>query len=230
MRLQVDQLTVMRRQTPAVDGLQLQIDGAELVALVGPNGAGKTTLMRTLSGLIAPHRGSITLLGTDITHLAPEERVKRGLVHVPEGRRLFGTLTVAENLELGCWCHGDRDLGRVLAWLPELAPLLEQPAGSLSTAEAQLCAVARALAANPAVLLIDEISLGLSPAAASRLFSLLPELVSTGMAVLFVEQDLGRALSVADRVYALDRGRVVASGPPGELLVHHAFRGFELGV
>ena len=230
MRLRVDQLTVMRRQSAAIDRLELQIDGAELVALVGPNGAGKTTLLRTLSGLIAPQQGSITLLGTDITHLAPEERVKRGLVHVPEGRRLFGALSVAENLELGCWCHGDRDLGRVLGWLPELQSLLEQPAGSLSTAEAQLCAVGRALAANPAVLLIDEISLGLAPAAASRLFSLLPELVSTGMAVLFVEQDLGRALSVADRVYALDRGRVVASGPPGELLVHHAFRGFELGV
>lgn len=229
MRLQVDKLTVMRRQSAAVDSVDMQIDGAELVALVGPNGAGKTTLLRTLAGLMAPHQGSITLLGTEITGLTPEARVKRGLVHVPEGRRLFGALTVAENLELGCWCHGERDLGHVLDLLPELVPLLERPAGSLSTAEAQLCAVARAIAANPVVLLIDEISLGLSPAAASRLFSLLPELVSTGMAILFVEQDVGRALSVADRVYALDRGRIVAAGAPGELLVHHAFRGFELG-
>jgi len=229
VRLQVEGLTVMRHQAAAVDGVDMQIDGAEMVALIGPNGAGKTTLLRTLAGLIGPQQGRVTLLGTDVTGLTPEARVKRGLVHVPEGRRLFGALTVAENLELGCWCHGGRDLGRLLELLPELQPLLQRQAGSLSTAEAQLCAVARAIAADPVVLLIDEISLGLSPAAASRLFSLLPELVSTGMAVLFVEQDVGRALSVADRVYALDRGRVVAAGAPGELLVHHAFRGFELG-
>lgn len=229
MRLLVEDLSVMRRQLPAIDALSLQIDGAELVALIGPNGAGKTTLLRTLSGLMAPHCGRISLLGTDITKLAPEARVRCGLAHVPEGRRLFGPLTVAENLALGGWCCGCRNLARVLDWLPELEPLLERPAHSLSTSEAQLCAVGRALAADPAVLLIDEISLGLSPAAVSRLLSLLPELVSTGMAVLFVEQDVGRALSIADRVYALDRGRVVAAGAPGELLVHQAFRGFDLG-
>jgi len=228
VRLLVEELCVTRQGQPVIDALDLHLDEAELVALVGPNGAGKTTVLRALSGLTETSSGRIRVLGSDITSLPPEARVRCGLAHVPEGRRLFGPLTVAENLRLGAWSRGCRYLTRVLSWIPELEPLLARPACSLTTAEAQLCAIGRALAADPAVLLVDEISLGLSPAAISRLLSLLPELVSTGMAVLFVEQDVGRALSVADRVYALDRGRVVAQGAPGELLIDKGFRGFEL--
>jgi branched-chain amino acid transport system ATP-binding protein len=216
--LSVEGLCVHRGRLTVLEDIDLELGDAELIALVGPNGAGKTTLLRALSGLEAAHCGSVRLFGEDVTYLGPERRAGMGLAHVPEGRRLFGGLSVRENLLLGAWHRRPPDLASVLSWLPELAEILERPARSLGSAEAQLCAIGRALAADPAVLLIDEISLGLSPRAVNRVLDLLTDLISTGVSVLFVEQDAERALAVADRAYVLKAGRIVGRGCPGELL------------
>ncbi|XAS76898.1 ATP-binding cassette domain-containing protein [Dermatophilaceae bacterium Sec6.4] len=223
MVLSVQALSVRRGGSTVLDNIDLELRPAELVALIGANGSGKTTLLRALSGTIDPSGGAVVLLGQDVTHAAAEAAVRGGLAHVPEGRRLFEGLTVRENLILGGWRTRTDDIEPALSILPELIPLLGQRAGTLSGAHAQLCAVGRALVADPAVLLIDEISLGLAPQAIARLLMLLPDLASLGVSVLFIEQDVGRALSIADRVYLLDRGHVARSGQPGELLADPDF-------
>lgn len=223
MLLNVDSLSVRRHGSPILTDINLELGSAELVALIGANSAGKTTLLRALSGTVSPSGGTIELLGRNITRLSTGDPARAGLAHVPEGGRLFDGLTVRENLLLGGWRSKTRDLFQALELLPELKPLLDQRASTLSSAHVQLCAIGRALVGDPAVLLIDEISLGLAPRALVRLLDLLPELVSTGIAVLFVEQDVGRALSMADRVYLLERGRITREGQPGELLADAEF-------
>lgn len=223
MVLAVESLSVRRGGSTVLHHIDLELRPAELVALIGANGAGKTTLLQALSGTVDPSGGAVVLLGKDVTHAPAEAEVRGGLAHVPEGRRLFEGLTVRENLILGGWRTRTDDIDPALTLLPELRPLLDQRAGTLTGAQAQLCAVARALVADPAVLLIDEISLGLAPQAVARLLMLLPDLVSLGIAVLFIEQDVGRALSIADRVYLLDRGRVARHGQSGELLADPDF-------
>jgi len=199
-------------------GVDLSVRRGEIVAVVGPSGSGKSTLLGALSGLVRPVSGSVRLWGEEISRLPAEEVAARGVAHVPERRRLFNGLTVRENLLLGGWRSGRGDLAWVLELFPALALQLGRPAGQLSAGEQQLCALARGLMADPCLMLVDGLSLGLSPAAASRLFLTLPSLAASGMGIVLVDQDAGVALSVAERGYVLDAGRLVAEGSSSRLM------------
>ena len=206
-------LTLGYHGQPVVRGLDLHVEPGEVVALLGANGAGKTTTLLGLSGLVAPMAGDIRLDGESLLKVAPEERVKRGLAHVPEDRALFADLTVLENLQLGQ--HSRRKgVDDALDRCPELRPLLDRRAGLLSGGEQQMLAMARALAAAPRVLLVDEMSMGLAPLIVERLLAMIDELArTTGTAVVLVEQHVQQALTVAHRGYVLDRGSISLEGP-----------------
>jgi len=219
--LEARQLSVCHGQLEAVRGVSLSLSAGEVVAVIGANGAGKSTLLRALAGLHMPSAGSVHLDGKDITHLGPEKRVAAGIVLVPEGRRLFASLNLEENLLAGTYRArpGAWDMGRVFELFPWMRARRGQPASQLSGGEQQAVAISRALLANPRVLLLDEPSLGLSPLALQRIYSVLPELVSSGLGILLVEQDVRQALRVADRLQCLLEGRQTLEGKPAELEV-----------
>lgn len=229
--LQVADLAVSHGQLRAVDGVTLTVEPGHSVAVVGANGAGKSTLLRALVGLHRPERGRVVLDGADLAGVSTAERVRRGLVMVPEGRRLFSSLSVEENLRVGLAAGrtGEWDLGRVyqlFGWMPERR---RQPAGSLSGGQQQAVAIGRALMANPEVLLLDELSLGLAPVVVKQIYGLLPDLLRQGMSVLLVEQDVTQAQRVADRMLCLLEGRVTLEGPPSRFTpaeVEAAYFGF----
>ena len=210
--------------TTVLQDLSLHIDKSEVVAVLGANGAGKTTLLRTISGLIAPIRGTITFDGTSIGSTPAHGIVGRGLALVPEGGRLFPFMSVLENLELGAFnpsSRGDlrKTLDEVIALFPILGERREQLAGSLSGGERQLCAIARALMSKPRLLMLDEPSAGLSPMMVERVFDLLRSVVaSRQLTVLLVEQHVEDALEIANRAYVIERGRIVKTGT-GEALM-----------
>lgn len=212
--LAVDKLDVRHGLLQAVRGVSFSVAKGEIVAFVGANGAGKTTLFRAIAGAHRPAAGRVFFHGTDITLLPDYERVKRGIVLVPEGRRLFTQLSVRENLMLAgaVGRPGRWDLKAVLDVFPNLSGRLNSYAGNLSGGEQQATAIGRALMTNPDVILLDEISLGLSPAAVGRVYDLLQTLIETGTTILLVEQDLNRALSVADRVVCMLEGRSPPKG------------------
>lgn len=209
--------------SPVLRGVDLDVGSGELLAVVGSNGAGKTTLAGALAGLVPVAAGSVRLRGVDLAGTGPETRVQRGLALVPEGRRLFQGLTVADNLRVGAWRSEERGLGMVLDLLPGLVDLLGQRAGNLPVAQQSLCALGRALASRPALLVIDEPTLGLAPDAAGALLGVLPDVASTGCAVTVIEADVAHALSVAERVVVLEHGRMVMEGTPGTLLSNSDF-------
>ncbi|HTV12073.1 MAG TPA: ABC transporter ATP-binding protein [Acidimicrobiales bacterium] len=217
--LEVRDLSVHHGQLEAVRGVTLAVNAGEVVAIIGANGAGKSTLLRTIAGLHTPSAGRVVFDGRDITHLGPDKRVALGLVLVPEGRRLFASLTVEENLLAGLYKGrpGAWDMAKVLALFPWMAERKRQPASQLSGGEQQAVAIARALLANPRALMLDEPSLGLSPLALRRIYSVLPELVVSGLGILLVEQDVRQALKVADRLQCLLEGRQALQGAPAEL-------------
>jgi branched-chain amino acid transport system ATP-binding protein len=188
--------------------------------MIGANGAGKSTLMRAIAGLHAPVAGTIRLEGRDITQLAAHRRVAAGIVLVPEGRRLFGSLTLEDNLRIGATRSrpGSWDLARVFELFPWMAERRSRTTAFLSGGEQQAVAIGRALMSNPRILLLDELSLGLSPAVVRRLYDLLPDLLAGGMTILLVEQDVTQALRVSDRVHCLLEGRITLSGRPSELV------------
>jgi branched-chain amino acid transport system ATP-binding protein len=200
----------------AVRGMSLAVAEGETVALVGANGAGKTTLLRTIAGAHPANRGHVVFAGEDVTHLPAHRRVRRGIALVPEGRRLFGDMTVEENLQVagrrarpGPWT-----LDRVLEAFPMLQPLRGRRGASLSGGEQQATAIGRALMTNPRLLLVDEVSLGLSPVAVDAVYGCLAALTGTGDSTLvLVEQDLGRAMAVAGRVICMLEGRIVLEAP-----------------
>ncbi|MHB1496935.1 MAG: ABC transporter ATP-binding protein [Acidimicrobiales bacterium] len=217
--LEVRDLTVRHGQLVALHEVSVSVRTGEVVAIVGANGAGKSTLLRTIAGLHKPTQGSVSFGAVDITDYPPDQRVRAGLVLVPEGRRLFASLSVEENLLTGCYLKrgGAWDLARVFDLFPWMAERRRQPASQLSGGQQQAVALSRALLTNPRALLLDEPSLGLSPVALQRIYSVLPELVGSGIGVLLVEQDVRRVLRVADRLKCLLEGREALEGVPGGL-------------
>ena len=221
--LVVEDLTVAYGAVVAVRDVSLQVAPGEIVAALGPNGAGKTTLLRTLAGALKPQHGSVVFDGAPLTGHVPEVVVRRGVVLVPEGRHVFPNLTVEENLTIGGIARTDReelriDTERWLTRFPILGERAGQMAGTLSGGEQQQLAIARALMSRPRMLLLDEPSLGLAPIFVDRIFELIQELRVDGVTVLLVEQNVHRALEIADRAYVLSVGSVVASGPTDQLV------------
>jgi branched-chain amino acid transport system ATP-binding protein len=203
----------------ALFGIDLLVDEHETLAVIGANGAGKSTLLNTVAGLVRTSGGSVRFAGEDLLAVPSHRRVGRGVALVPEGRRLFPSLTVEENLLVGGHARrpGRWDVDRVLDVFPLVRPLLRRPADVLSGGERQAVAIGRALMANPRLLLFDEVSLGLAPIVVKQLYAALPAVVAGGTTVLIVEQDIGQALAVADRVVCLLEGRVSLEGRPGDL-------------
>lgn len=217
--LEIDRLTVHHGQLPAIRELSLTAADGQLLAVIGANGAGKSTLLGAVAGVLRPSTGTIRFDGADVTSLPAHKRVAAGIALVPEGRRLFGSLTVEENLKVGAYRKrpGPWDIGRVMelfAWMPERA---RQRSALLSGGEQQAVAIGRALMANPRLLLLDEVSLGLAPIVVRRLYEALPRIQETGTTVLVVEQDVSQAMRVADEVVCLLEGRAVLAGRPADL-------------
>lgn len=210
--------------------IDLTVGDNEIVALVGPNGAGKTTLLRAVSGMIEVRNGSVRFRGRELAGLAIESIVDLGVAHVPEGRRLFPGLTVRDNLRLGGWRNRNTELDRVLELFPQLATRLGQVVGSMSGGEQQMCAIARGLMGTPDLMMIDELSLGLAPVVIDEIIARLPDIAASGTAVLLVEQDVDAALSVAERAYVLETGKVAISGRAGELLADRRVQETYLGL
>jgi branched-chain amino acid transport system ATP-binding protein len=217
--LEVTDLEVRHGQLAAVNGLDLAVSEGVTLAVIGANGAGKSTLLRAVAGVLRPSRGSIRLDGRDITAMPAHERVAAGIALVPEGRRLFPSLTVEENLLVGTYSRrpGPWSVARVWELFGWMAERRRQVASQLSGGEQQAVAIGRALVSNPRLLLLDEVSLGLAPVIVRRIYEVLPEILATGTTVLLVEQDVSQALRVADRVQCLLEGRSVLEGTPGEL-------------
>ncbi|MGB3955277.1 MAG: ABC transporter ATP-binding protein [Brooklawnia sp.] len=218
----------------ALKGISLEVQAGEIVTLIGANGAGKTTTLRTASGLERPAGGQIWLEGKDISRTSAQDRVKRGLVQVPEGRRVFPRMSVLENLELGAFLRRDRqgvatDLQRVFDRFPVLADRRTQDAGTLSGGEQQMLAMGRALMAAPKVLLLDEPSMGLAPLFVQEIFSIIAGINETGTTILLVEQNANMALQVANRAYVMETGKIVLSGLPKDLLATEEVRRAYLG-
>jgi branched-chain amino acid transport system ATP-binding protein len=216
-------------------GLSLDVFEGEVVALIGANGAGKTTLISTISQLIRPRSGSIHFAGRDLAGVGTEAVVRAGIVHVPQGRRLFAGLTVRENLLQGAYLQTDRTeirktLDEVLSTFPRLAERQNQLAGLLSGGEQQMCAIGRGLMSKPRLLMIDELSLGLAPLVVDTLMKLVTNLNTRGMTILLVEQDVQVALEHAHRGYVLETGRIVQSNPAAELLQDPRIRQAYLGM
>jgi branched-chain amino acid transport system ATP-binding protein len=232
--LQVTGLSAGYGMTPVLFDVDLDLARGELVALIGANGAGKSTLLGALSGLVRVFRGTVRFADRPITELRPEMIVASGLVHVPQGRRLFGTMTVERNLLLGAYRRRDRevpaDVERILQYFPALRDKLDRDAGTLSGGEQQMVAIGRGLMARPKLLMIDEPSLGLAPNIVDRVMEIVKTINQDGTAVLLVEQDVVLALEIADRGYVLENGRIVMSGPAAELRRDPAVRKAYLGV
>jgi len=210
--------------------VSLFIERHQVVALVGANGAGKTTLLRAISGMISSKSGTLTFQGRNITRESIESIVDLGIAHVPEGRRLFSGLTVRENLLLGGWRRKHTDLDRVLELFPVLAERLSQIASTMSGGEQQMCAIARGLMSQPALLMIDELSLGLAPKAVDEIVARLPDIAASGTSVLLVEQDIDTALTVSERAYVLEVGRITMSGLSTQLLADPSIQAAYLGL
>jgi branched-chain amino acid transport system ATP-binding protein len=232
--LEVEKLTAGYSMTPVLFDVDLVISPGELVALIGANGAGKSTLLGALSGLVQVSSGSVRLAGRPVTGLRPERIVANGMVHVPQGRRLFSTMTVERNLMLGAYRRRDRqvreDLQRILGYFPALADKLDREAGTLSGGEQQMVAIGRGLMARPTLLMIDEPSLGLAPNIVDRVMEIVKIINKDGTAVLLVEQDVVLALDIADRAYVLENGRIAMTGPAADLRRDPAVRKAYLGV
>lgn len=210
--------------------VDLTVEAKQIVALVGANGAGKTTLLRAVSGMIRPASGSISVRGREVRGLSIEAIVALGVAHVPEGRRLFSGLTVRENLLLGGWQGRNTQLDRVIELFPMLGERLSQVAATLSGGEQQMCAIARGLMSRPSLLMIDELSLGLAPKVVDEIVARLPDIAAAGTAVLLVEQDIDTALTVSERAYVLELGRISLSGASATVLADPGVQAAYLGI
>lgn len=218
----------------ALKGISLEVNEGEIVTLIGSNGAGKSTSLKTISGLLRPKEGTITFNGADLVHVQPQEIVSQGISQVPEGRRVFTNMTVLENLELGAYLRKDKseiekDIEKVYTFFPRLQERRGQQAGTLSGGEQQMLAMGRALMSRPKLLLLDEPSMGLAPILVKQIFSIILEINKTGTTVLLVEQNAHMALSIADRAYVLETGKIALSGSAKELASSEEVRKAYLG-
>ncbi len=219
----------------AVKGINLDIkEEGELVSLIGANGAGKTTIMHCISGLLRPRQGQILFKEYDLLKVKPENILETGLAQVPEGRRIFTRLTVEDNLEMGAYTRHKKseikaDMNKIFQRFPRLAERRRQPAGTLSGGEQQMLAIARAMMSRPKLLLMDEPSMGLAPLLVREVFDLIQEMRSEGTTILLVEQNARMALSIADRAYVLETGRIVHEGVASEMLHDERIREAYLG-
>jgi len=234
MLLKVTDLEVAYGPAPALWGVSIAVRRGELLSVVGPNSAGKSTLINTIAGLLRARAGTIELGGNDITRLPAHRFCAEGIALVPEGRRLFAAMSVRENLELGSLlpparAHRASGLERALALFPALKEKLDAPAGALSGGQQQMVAIARALMARPRLLLLDEPSLGLSPLVVHDLFAAIRRIHADGITLLLVEQNVATALQIAQRVYVLEQGRIVAEGDPDAILSRAEIRRAYLG-
>ncbi|MFZ0381525.1 MAG: ABC transporter ATP-binding protein [Solirubrobacteraceae bacterium] len=233
MLLELDNVTTYYGQMRILEGIELSVDAGELVCLLGGNASGKSTTLKTILGIVRPRAGRVLLEGEDVSRWPVAQRIAGGLAIVPENRRLFGQMTVRENLELGAVLQDgstfDADLERVHTLFPRLEERKNQLAGTLSGGEQQMVAMGRALMSRPRLLLMDEPSMGLSPALVQQNFRIIKEVHDSGVAVLMVEQNSTMALSIADRGYVLATGHIVLHGSASELLHHDELKRAYLG-
>ena len=219
--LKVESIDVAYGEIRALKSVGLEVGRGEIVTLLGNNGAGKTTTLKTISGLLHPTQGSITLEDESLVGVPPHAIVARGVAHVPEGRRIFNRLSVRENLMMGAYLRSDgkitADLARVYALFPRLAERIAQVAGTLSGGEQQMLAIGRALMASPRLLLLDEPSMGLAPVLVEQIFDTITDINRQGMTILLVEQNAAMALSIAHRGYVLETGSIALAGTSTEL-------------
>lgn len=233
--LEVQNLNAYYGTAQALFDVSITLEKNEILALIGANGAGKTTLMRTISGITLKKTGEILFEGNSILHVDAAKIVSSGIAHVPEGRKLFPGMTVADNLKMGAYLRRDRaavqeDLEQVFQLFPRLKERRTQLAGKMSGGEQQMCAIGRGLMSAPKVLLIDELSLGLAPVIVDELIETVASLRRGGMSIILVEQDVQTGLELADRAYVIEHGRVTLSGPAQELIQNEQIRQSYLGI
>ena len=232
--LEVRDLEVFYGMIQAIKGISFEVNEGEVIALIGANGAGKTTTLHTVSGLLAPKAGTVTFEGKDITKTPAHKIVSCGMAHVPEGRRVFASLSVYQNLKMGAYTRSDKEeieesLRMVYTRFPRLEERKNQPAGTLSGGEQQMLAMGRALMSRPRIILMDEPSMGLSPIFVNEIFDIIKQVSAGGTTVLLVEQNAKKALSIADRGYVLETGKIVLEGKAQELLEDESVKKAYLG-
>lgn len=232
--LKVENLVVNYGMIQALKGISFEVNEGEVIALIGANGAGKTTTLQTISGMLSPTSGKVLLEGTDITKIPGHKIVSMGLAHVPEGRRVFGGLTVLENLKMGAYTRSSKteiaeSFERIYASFPRLKERQNQLAGTLSGGEQQMLAMGRALMSKPRIVLMDEPSMGLSPIYVDEIFNIIEEISKAGTTVLLVEQNAKKALAIADRAYVLETGNIVLSGDADTLMNDDSIKKAYLG-
>ena len=231
--LKVDNINVYYGAIHAIKGISFHVNEGEIVTLIGANGAGKTTTLQTVSGLLRSKTGSVEFCGENISHIPSHKLVEKGLAQVPEGRRIFQQMSVEENLEMGAYTQKksgiDADIERVYEKFPRLKERHRQIAGTLSGGEQQMLAIGRALMSHPKLLMLDEPSMGLAPIIVEQIFEIIQELHKAGTTILLVEQNAQMALSVADRAYVLETGKIALSGTGAELAASDSVRKAYLG-
>ena len=232
--LEVKDLEVYYGMIQAIKGISFEVNHGEVIALIGANGAGKTTTLHTITGLLSPKKGSVLFEGQDITKVPAHKIVSMGMAHVPEGRRVFSQLSVYENLKLGAYTRKDKsnidkELQSIYERFPRLAERKNQLAGTLSGGEQQMLAMGRALMSKPSIVLMDEPSMGLSPILVNEIFDIIESISKSGTTVLLVEQNAKKALSIADRAYVLETGKVVLEGDAKDLLENDSIKKAYLG-
>lgn len=232
--LEVKDIEVFYGVIQAIKGISFEVNEGEVIALIGANGAGKTTTLHTITGLLQPKKGSIMFEGKDITKIPAHKIVSLGMAHVPEGRRVFGELTVYENLKMGAYTRKDKaeiqeTLEMVYKRFPRLEERKNQLAGTLSGGEQQMLAMGRALMSHPKIIVMDELSMGLSPIFVNEIFQIIQDVSKSGTTVLLVEQNAKKALSIADRAYVLETGKIVLEGDAKELMNNDSIKKAYLG-
>ena len=232
--LEVKDLEVYYGVIQAIKGVSFHVDQGEVIALIGANGAGKTTILHTVTGLLAPKKGSVYFEGKEITKMPAHKIVSLGMAHVPEGRRVFAELSVYENLKMGAYTRKDRSeieatLEKVYERFPRLKERRNQMAGTLSGGEQQMLAMGRALMSKPKIILMDEPSMGLSPILVNEIFDIIQEVSNSGTTVLLVEQNAKKTLSIADRAYVLETGKISIEGKAKDLLEDDSIKKAYLG-